>query len=69
MTIKLRVMTYGEHSEVRLFMGPDADHLALTGTMMFREVELFEFLNTMQGKGTGTVIIERGVFPNEPAST
>lgn len=53
----------GAHRRVRVFVGPDRDHLALTGDLTFREAEADQFRSTIrqgvQGPGF-TGMFERG---------
>ena len=43
MVFKLRKETHGHHTHVDVFVGPDEDHLALTGTLVMHAGEAASF--------------------------
>ena len=48
MTFKLKSTIQGGHVSVQLFVGPDEDHLALSGTLNFRLGEYQLFIAMME---------------------
>ena len=65
MICKLKSASRGHHIEVRVFMGPDKDHLALAGVLMMRvgEYQLFAaslLMGSRQTHGQFALIEEGG---------
>lgn len=48
MTFKLRYSRGGNHYHVRVFSGKDADHLALSGELVFEEPEFILFRGMLE---------------------
>jgi hypothetical protein len=62
MVIKVRHRLVGNHWRVRFFAGPDADHLAVLGVLVFGLTEWFEFLRVMDNGAphSGVQLIAEG---------
>jgi len=55
MTLKLKKQHLGGHIHVDVFSGPDADHLALAGSLVFLPAECDEFCRAITSLGYSCV--------------